>query len=60
MTRTIAKLADRLLSVVVPQTTATAGMEYRCLFCYGSIMQKSWRYCAGDCSQWYYDPCGSC
>jgi hypothetical protein len=59
MTRTIGKLADRMLSVVVPRTTAAAGYEYTCWYC-GGTNARCWRYCAGDCSRWYCDACGTC
>lgn len=54
MTRTIGKLADRLLSAVVPQTTARAEYEYSCVYrasCGCWILQA--RYCSSGCSQWY-------
>ncbi|MFI5960142.1 hypothetical protein [Cryptosporangium sp. NPDC051539] len=57
MTKTIARLADRMLSVVVPRTTAMAEMEYRCVPCYGSFYRQDSRYCAGSCSQWYIGKC---
>ena len=59
MTRTIGKLADRLLSAVVPQTTAAAGYEYTCRSC-GGTNAKCSRYCSGNCSPWYCDACGTC
>ena len=40
MIQTIAELADRMLSVVVPQTTAMAEMEYRCVHCWGSFYRQ--------------------
>lgn len=60
MRRAIAKLSDSLLSVVVPQTTATAGYERRCTNhnCHGDLWKWQQRYCSGNCSQWYdYSPC---
>ena len=63
MTRTIGKLADRLLSVVVPRTTALASYETRCVACrYNvSIGQKQTRYCSSGCSPWYnVGDCAGC
>jgi hypothetical protein len=55
MRRTIARLSDGLLSIVVPRTTATAGYEYRCTNsnCPGGRWKKQQRYCSGNCSAWY-------
>jgi hypothetical protein len=60
MTRTIGKLADRLLSAVVPQTTAAAETETKCVKCAPSSSNyniKCTRYCFGSCGPWY---CGQC
>ncbi|MFG1923030.1 hypothetical protein [Cryptosporangium sp. NPDC048952] len=59
MTQTIGKLADRLLSAVVPRTTAAAGYETWCFSC-GGTNQRCTRYCSGNCSPWYCDACGTC
>lgn len=55
MRRTIAKLSDTLLAVVVPRTTATAGYEYRCTNrrCPVDLWKRQQRYCSGNCSEWY-------
>ncbi|MEV6923330.1 hypothetical protein AB0M46_02290 [Dactylosporangium sp. NPDC051485] len=63
MTRIIGRLADRLMSVVVPRTTATAGYETECHSCFlgGGGTDSLWtRYCAGSCSKWYIGKCGTC
>ena len=57
MTRTVGKLADRLLSAVVPHATAAAGYEYRCVSCGSPYTRRDWRYCAGSCSPWYQGEC---
>lgn len=60
MTRTIGKLADRLLSAVVPHTSAAAEYEYKCEPCYTSYNKRCSRYCASGCSAWYCEKCGTC
>ena len=59
MTRTIGKLADRLLSAVVPQTTAAAEVLYKCAPC-GGTNALCRQYCFGNCGPWYCDTCGTC
>ncbi|GAA0240406.1 hypothetical protein [Cryptosporangium japonicum] len=57
MTRTIGKLADRLLSAVAPRATALAGYEYKCESCGSPYTRLDWRYCASGCSPWYRGEC---
>ena len=63
MTRTVSRLADRLLSKVVPQGKASAdSQQWLCLQC-GQYTKGLWtRLCDnyGNCSGWYSYGCGSC
>ena len=62
VTRTVGKLADRLLSVVAPKSQASAAwLEGYCGRCDQWRYKYWWRLCDGiSCSGWYGDPCGSC
>jgi hypothetical protein len=58
MTRTIGRLADRLLSMVVPQTNASAATQTKCVAC--NIRMS--RICTRDCINGVCEPwrCGAC
>ena len=61
MTRTIGRLADRLLSVVVPKTTAAAAWQSKCEHCTSTYSRICWRLCyGGQCDPWGCDSCGTC
>jgi len=62
MSRTVGKLADRLLSLVAPKATAAAGyVEYSCNQCDQYRRQMWHRWCTVDgCGPWYGGGCGSC
>jgi hypothetical protein len=61
MTRTIGKLADRLLSVVVPKTTASAVTQTKCQWCTSTYSRRCYRDCyGGQCEAWWCDSCNTC
>jgi hypothetical protein len=61
MTRTIGRIADRLLSVVVPQTSASAGWYSKCVYCSGTYSKLCTQFCySSGCTPWSCQSCGSC
>jgi hypothetical protein len=62
MIKTLERVGDRLLGLVVPRTSAAAAGCWtvsNCFLCGGNRQQECWRTCCSDgwCSGW---TCGSC
>jgi hypothetical protein len=61
MTRMIGRLADRVLSRVVPQTEAAAATQTSCQYCSGTYSKLCYRDCIGGrCEPWWCYSCGTC
>lgn len=62
MSVTVGRLADRLLSLVVPRTTAAAATQAECWHCsHPEIGRWCTRDCVGGvCEPWRCQGCGSC
>lgn len=56
------RLADRLLSLVVPSTTASAASDTKCVYCSGTYSKVCIRDCYPQtgCGPWVCAGCGSC
>ncbi|GAA0241072.1 hypothetical protein [Cryptosporangium japonicum] len=52
------RLADRLLALIAPSTTASAAMQTKCIYCASTYSKL----CRRDCIQGVCEPwgCGSC
>jgi hypothetical protein len=67
MTRVIGRLADQLLSIVVPTVAAHAARQLKCMRCWEPPSSRGWFYqrdCVrGVCEPWGRVPgtyCGQC
>ncbi|EXG82681.1 hypothetical protein CryarDRAFT_3881 [Cryptosporangium arvum DSM 44712] len=55
------RLADRLLSLIAPSTTASAAMQTQCFSCSTTRAKLCRRDCIqGVCEPWGCGSCGSC
>jgi hypothetical protein len=61
MTRMVGRFTDRLLSLVAPSVTASAGSESRCFLCSSTRSKLCIRDCGPNgCGNWGCAKCDSC
>ncbi|MEV1329728.1 hypothetical protein AB0J20_09155 [Micromonospora costi] len=57
----IGRLADKVLSLVVPRMNASAAMQTTCMYCSSTYSKICRRDCIrGVCEPWGCSSCGTC
>ncbi|GAA3746403.1 hypothetical protein GCM10022225_32710 [Plantactinospora mayteni] len=57
----IGRLADKVLSLVVPKMSASAAQQTSCMYCSSTYSKRCVRDCIGGvCEPWRCASCGTC